>query len=99
MRDAAAYIDRATGGRASPVFAYPFGHHNDFLARDYLPSLGASCVAAVTTEPRLVAPGDSPFLLPRFVCGAHWRTPGGTRRLPRRALTPATSALPSRPRR
>jgi len=75
IRDAADYIDRATGGRAAPVFAYPFGHHNAFLSNDYLPSLGASCVAAVTTEARLVAPGDSPFLLPRFVCGAHWTSP------------------------
>lgn len=75
VRAAARYIDGVTGGRAAPFFAYPFGHHNDFLAREYLPSLGAACIAAVTTEPRLVAPGDSPFLLPRFVCGAHWRTP------------------------
>jgi peptidoglycan/xylan/chitin deacetylase (PgdA/CDA1 family) len=76
IRDAAAYLAAATDGRASPYFAYPYGHHNAFLASDYLPSLGdALCAAAFTCEPRLVAPGDSRFLMPRFVCGADWRSP------------------------
>jgi peptidoglycan/xylan/chitin deacetylase (PgdA/CDA1 family) len=76
IRDAAAYLAAATDGRASPYFAYPFGHHNVFLARDYLPSVGpAVCAAAFTTEPRLCTIDDSPYLLPRFVCGADWRTP------------------------
>ncbi|MBE7522248.1 MAG: polysaccharide deacetylase family protein [Burkholderiales bacterium] len=76
IRDAAAFLWSATRGRASPYFAYPFGHHNAFLARDYLPAVGEGvCAAAFTTEPRLVAPGDSRFLLPRFVCGADWRSP------------------------
>ncbi len=76
IRDAAAYLWSATRGRASPYFAYPFGHHNAFLAREYLPAIGDGvCAAAFTTEPRLVAPDDSRFLLPRFVCGADWRSP------------------------
>lgn len=76
IRDAAAYLARATGGRSSPHFAYPYGHHNAFLPNEYLPSLGdAVCAAAFTCEPRLVAPGDSRFLLPRLVCGADWRSP------------------------
>ena len=76
IRDAAAYQWSATRGRASPYFAYPFGHHNAFLAREYLPAIGDGvCAAAFTTEPRLVAPDDSRFLLPRFVCGADWRSP------------------------
>lgn len=76
IRDAASAIGRATGGRASPFFAYPYGHHNAFLAREYLPSLGDPiCEAAFTCEPRLVDPGDSRFLLPRLVCGADWHSP------------------------
>jgi peptidoglycan/xylan/chitin deacetylase (PgdA/CDA1 family) len=76
VRDAAAYLDAATQGRASPYFAYPFGQHNTFLARDYLPSVGRDvCAAAFTTEPRLCSIDDSPFLLPRFVCGADWQAP------------------------
>ena len=52
VRAAARYLAAATHGRAAPYFAYPFGHHNDFLAGEYLPALGASvCAAAVTTEP------------------------------------------------
>lgn len=82
IRDASAYLWSATRGRAAPYFAYPFGQHNAFLARDYLPSAGEGvCAAAFTTEPRLVAPDDSRFLLPRFVCGAHWRSPEELARL------------------
>ncbi|MCC6380267.1 MAG: polysaccharide deacetylase family protein [Burkholderiales bacterium] len=82
VRDASAYLWSATRGRSLPYFAYPFGHHNAFLARDYLPSVGAGvCAAAFTTEPRLVVPGDSRFLLPRFVCGADWRSPEALARL------------------
>lgn len=76
VRDAARYLAAATHGRAVPYFAYPFGHHNDFLAGEYLPALGASvCAAAVTTEPRPITPTDSPFRLPRLVCGADWASP------------------------
>ena len=76
IRDASAYLWGATRGRASPYFAYPFGQHNVFLAREYLPSIGDGvCAAAFTTEPRLVARGDSRFLMPRLVCGADWRSP------------------------
>ncbi|MEO8486910.1 MAG: polysaccharide deacetylase family protein [Betaproteobacteria bacterium] len=75
VRRAARYLTAATGGRASPFFAYPYGHHNVFLARDYLPSVGRDiCIAAFTTEPRLATIDDSPFLLPRFVCGTDWRS-------------------------
>ena len=76
VRAAARYLAAATHGRAAPYFAYPFGHHNDFLAGEYLPALGASvCAAAVTTEPRPITPTDSPFRLPRLVCGADWASP------------------------
>jgi peptidoglycan/xylan/chitin deacetylase (PgdA/CDA1 family) len=74
---AAEYLARRTTGRAGPYFAYPFGHTNDFLVGDYLPRRGPGIGvrAAVTTEPRPVRPGDSPFRLPRYVCGDHWRAP------------------------
>ena len=74
---ASLFLAERTGGRAAPHFAYPFGHCNDFLVGDYLPRRGVSIgvTAAVTTEPRPVRRGDSPFRLPRYVCGDHWRTP------------------------
>lgn len=71
------YIDEKTGGRASPFFAYPFGHFNEFLTARYLPQKGrvTGVRAAFTTEPRPVAHHDSVYTLPRYTCGHHWKTP------------------------
>ena len=75
---AARYLRERTGGRAAPYFAYPFGHWNDFLTRDYLPRRHADVDvrAAFTTEPRPVSADDSVYRLPRYVCGQHWKHPG-----------------------
>ena len=74
---ASIYIAARTGGRASPFFAYPFGHWNDFLAREYLPAKrdAIGIEAAFTTEARAVRSSDSQWLLPRLTCGHHWTTP------------------------
>jgi len=71
---AAAYIDRRTGGRSAPFFAYPFGHYNAFLTDDYLPTHGArlGLRAAFTTDARPIAGGENRWCLPRYVCGHHW---------------------------
>lgn len=77
------YIAERTGGHAAPFFAYPFGHFNRFLTDDYLPghAAAAGLRAAVTTEPRCVAPTDSIWALPRYTCGHHWRTLAGLQRI------------------
>ncbi len=74
---AARFIEERTQGNAAPYFAYPFGHCNDFLAREYLPGRGAAAGirAALTTEPRPVSQADSVWMLPRYTCGHHWKTP------------------------
>jgi peptidoglycan/xylan/chitin deacetylase (PgdA/CDA1 family) len=74
---ASRYLQQRTGGRATPHFAYPFGHCNTFLPTDYLPRRGteAGVRAAFTTEPRPVREDDSLFRLPRYVCGDHWKSP------------------------
>lgn len=74
---ASRYIHEHTGGKATPFFAYPFGHFNDFLATTYLPKKGraAGILAAFTSEPRPVAAGDNVYTLPRYICGHHWKTP------------------------
>ncbi len=79
IRDAMAYIDAHTDGRAAPFFAYPFGHCNDFLADVYLPSegKGVGLRAAFTTEPEVIDGSQSVWRLPRFTCGHHWRSPEG----------------------
>jgi peptidoglycan/xylan/chitin deacetylase (PgdA/CDA1 family) len=74
---ASRYLQERTGGRATPHFAYPFGHCNTFLSTDYLPRRGAEAgvIAAFTTEPCPVRKDDNPFRLPRYVCGDHWKSP------------------------
>jgi peptidoglycan/xylan/chitin deacetylase (PgdA/CDA1 family) len=73
------YINAVTNGRMAPYFAYPFGHFNEFLVRDYFPRRAATLGyrAAFTTEPRSITRADSVWALPRFVCGAHWRAADG----------------------
>ncbi len=75
VQAAAAFIAARTQGRAVPFFAYPFGHYNDFLVRDYFPNRGGGSVrAAFSIEPRLLGVTDSLWCLPRYVCGDDWRT-------------------------
>jgi peptidoglycan/xylan/chitin deacetylase (PgdA/CDA1 family) len=72
---AAAFIAAKTKGKAEPFFAYPFGHYNDFLVRDYFPSRGGQSVrAAFSVDPRAIAATDSMWCVPRYVCGDDWRT-------------------------
>ena len=81
--DADAQVARASdeierlSGRRPRVFAYPWGHVGDYLADRYLPRHGPDLglVAAVTSEPRGVRRGDNLWRLPRFTCGADWKSP------------------------
>lgn len=71
------YIREKTEGLSLPYFAYPYGQSNDFLAEEYFPARMDWFQAAFTTAGRPVAPSDSRWLIPRFVCGDHWKTPEG----------------------
>jgi peptidoglycan/xylan/chitin deacetylase (PgdA/CDA1 family) len=76
IRAAGAFINARVGGRCD-MFAYPFGHVNDYLARDYFPHRGYEhgMRAAFGTGGRGVRPGDSAWDIPRAVCGHHWKSP------------------------
>lgn len=85
IEDARAQIERAaqfiqdrTNDKMSPYFAYPFGHYNSFLVDEYFPSAlsrhGAK--AAFSADPALIRGGESPWCLPRYICGFHWKSPG-----------------------
>ena len=76
IRAAADYIDSRVS-RPCAMFAFPFGHVNDYLVRDYLPNRTAEhrMQAALGTGGREVLPGDSRWNIPRIVCGEHWRAP------------------------
>jgi hypothetical protein len=82
IRAAAAYINARVQGRCTH-FAFPFGHVNDFLVKDYLPLRGYEhgMVAAFGTGGRAVRADDSVWNIPRLVCGEHWRSPGELEKL------------------
>ena len=72
---ATTFIAAKTAGRARPFFAYPFGHYNDFLVHDYLPRTTPRVRAAFSADPRPASKDDSPWCLPRYVCGDDWESP------------------------
>jgi len=71
------YIASVLGSRPS-LFAYPYGTASDYVVNRYLPDYQSrhKYRAAFTTEPKAVSKTDNRWLLPRFVCGQDWRSPG-----------------------
>jgi len=61
-------------GGLKPLFAYPYGHVNDFLRRHFLPGNRVGIEAAFSTEPAFVTEDTDRWCIPRFVCGHHWRS-------------------------
>ncbi len=83
IRRAMDYINRRTGNRAAPFFAYPYGHCNEFLSAHYLPqeAHAIGLRAAFTTEPKVIRGNESVWRLPRYTCGHHWRSPAELERI------------------
>ena len=78
LRQASAWLDGRCPGRTTSLLAYPYGEHSEYLVREYLPRFGHEhgLRAAFTTEPKPVEARADRWLLPRYVCGHHWRAPG-----------------------
>lgn len=76
IRRAADYINARVGGSCR-LFAFPFGHTNEFLVNSYLPKCRREhgMVAAFSTGAEAVTIGTSVWNIPRAVCGHHWRSP------------------------
>jgi hypothetical protein len=76
IRAASAFINARVGGRCE-LFAFPFGHANDYLVNEYLPVRASEhgMKAAFGTGGREVRPGDSIWNIPRVVCGHDWKSP------------------------
>ena len=87
LRQASDWLDAHCPARRTRLFAYPWGESNDYLLREYLPQYIAEhrLHAAFATEPRPVDGASDRWLLPRYVCGQHWRTPDQLERLLRDA--------------
>lgn len=77
ISQASRYLDQRVPAKAQArVFAYPYGHSNDYLANEYLPGQQAQhrIRGAVTTSPALVDRNTNRFLVPRFTCGQDWKS-------------------------
>jgi hypothetical protein len=71
------YIRSRTGGLSTGLFAYPYGEAPDYLVDEYFPNFPERHhqVAAFTTAGEYVESGGNRWKIPRFMCGAHWKTP------------------------
>ncbi|MBA8884821.1 polysaccharide deacetylase family protein [Dokdonella fugitiva] len=83
IRQAADWLDAFLAPRRSRLFAYPYGETNDYLLREYLPGHAGRhrLRAAFGTEAAPVSPGAHRWNLPRYIAGAHWKSPGELERL------------------
>lgn len=72
-------IDYLNARLAGPcrIFAYPYAHVNDYLRTEYLPRNAErlGLMAAVGGEPAPVTMHSDLWNIPRYICGAHWRSP------------------------
>lgn len=78
---AESFIRKKTGGASVPLFAYPYGESNDFLAEEYFPARRQWFEAAFVTGGEPLTPECGRWRLPRYVCGEHWKTPEGLIRI------------------
>ena len=83
IRAAADWLNVHLAPNRSTLFAYPYGEWNDYLVREYLPHYMHEhrLRAAFTGEPHPVEANTDRWLLPRYVCGPHWKTPGELEKL------------------
>ena len=77
IKKAQRYIASKAGPKVQPLFAYPYGHANDYLVRAYFPSKGEDIgiIAAFSTGGEYAMPDTNRWCIPRFVCGEHWQSP------------------------
>lgn len=86
IRAASRFIESRLG-RPAPLFAYPFGHVNDYLVKDYLPKHGPTFgLQAAFGTAGVAGDRDSVWNIPRLVCGYNWRSPAALGQLISRAF-------------
>jgi peptidoglycan/xylan/chitin deacetylase (PgdA/CDA1 family) len=83
IRAAQDYLDTATGGCATPLFAYPYSHVSDYLVNEYFPNHEKEHrqLAAFGAGGEPVTRNSHLWALPRYVCGQHWRSPEEFRKI------------------
>jgi peptidoglycan/xylan/chitin deacetylase (PgdA/CDA1 family) len=75
VRQASEFIQEIVGEKQL-LFAYPWGQYNEYLAHEYFPQFRNEhkAQAAFIVEPEHVNLQTNRWLIPRYVCGEHWRS-------------------------
>lgn len=83
IRQASDWLDALLAPHRASLFAYPYGESNTYLIEDYLPRHGSEhrLRAAFGTAPKPIESTSDRWLLPRHVCGLHWKTSDELERL------------------
>jgi len=56
------------------LFAYPYGHYNQYLTEEYFPKQQNQIKAAFTCIPQPVIQATNIWKIPRYVCGDNWKS-------------------------
>lgn len=77
IRQAYEQLQSLVNNKATPLFAYPYGHVNNYLRDDYFPNYQHEHqqLGAFTTEGDYATRNSNRWAIPRFVCGLHWKSP------------------------
>lgn len=77
--EAKSYIDLVLEPSKTSLFAYPWGHVNDYLLKEFLPNEGVNSgiEGAFTCGAKKVKKNTSRWELPRYICGFNWKSPNG----------------------
>lgn len=80
IKQATKYIESVVAKSVS-LFAYPYGHYNDYLTKEYFPKQQTHIKAAFTCDPKPVIKDTSIWKIPRYVCGADWKSVAELRKI------------------
>lgn len=77
--EAKSYIDQKLADKKTTLFAYPWGHVNDYLVNQFMPNqaLSQGIQAAFTCGAQKVQHDTNRWELPRYICGFNWKSPAG----------------------
>ena len=75
------YLEQKLGDNRSRLFAYPYGHVNDYLRDTFFPDHDDRFRAAFSTAGDYFTAESDRWAIPRFVCGEHWKSPEGLERI------------------
>ena len=73
IQQASDYINQKLTNKNTQLFAYPYGHFNDYLVHEYFPKQQQNIQAAFTCEPKRASQATNIWQIPRYVCGSDWQ--------------------------